>query len=84
MVRVQGRISSLATNMQIIKRDRNLLTYVVGFGRHSNYLLPAEAGDLIVVYVKNSVSAVVWIYGAHRVIMKIIQKYGLMANTQYE
>ena len=32
--------------------------------RPSNYLLPAEAGALIVVYVKNPVSAVVGIYRA--------------------
>jgi len=31
-------------------------------GRPSNYLLPADAGDLIVVYVKNPVSTVVGIY----------------------
>ena len=33
-------------------------------GRPSNYLIPAKAGDLIVVYVKNPVSAVVGIYRA--------------------
>ena len=31
-------------------------------GRPSNYLLPADAGDLIAVYVKKPVSAVVGIY----------------------
>jgi len=33
-------------------------------GRPTNYLFPAGAGDLIVVYVKNPVSVLVGIYRA--------------------
>ena len=40
------------------------MAYVVICGRPSNYLIPAKAGDLIIVYVKNPVSAVVGIYRA--------------------
>jgi len=50
--------------MQNIERNWNLYNLrLVNRGRPSNYLIPAEAGDLIVVYVKNPVSAVV---GIHR------------------